>query len=130
MSPPSWPAPGSGPPGSPARVLYAVSAADAAAVAVAMVTAVPSLGHVIVGGGGAVNISPLTVPTLSVVSVYIHPAENGMYGSVVSWNPVIVVEAPVVPISPLTHGINPLVGHPGATPKAPERRGRSKGYGR
>src|ERR1019366_2490046 len=76
VSPPKF-APGSPVDGIKARALYAVCALAKASCAVANVAAVPSLGHVrVVGGGAAVYIVPLTVPTLSVVSVYIHPAET------------------------------------------------------
>jgi hypothetical protein len=65
---------------------------------------VPSLGQLTVGGGVAVYIVPLTVPSLTVVSVYVHPEADGggVYATVVSWNPVTVVEAPVVVIFPFT----------------------------
>ena len=93
-SPPSWPAPGSVPPGREAgeRLLNAASASVAARVAIAKVVEVPSDGHPTVGGGGAVYMVPLTAPTLLPVSVYVHPAPA-------SWKPVTTVEAPVVPIS-------------------------------
>jgi hypothetical protein len=70
-NPPSWPAPGSEPPGREAglRLLNAASASVAACVAIENVVAVPSVGHPTVGGGGAVYIFPLTVPTLLPVSV-------------------------------------------------------------
>jgi hypothetical protein len=67
--PPNWPAPGSGPPGRAARSLYADSASLAACVAIANVTAVPSEGHVPVGGGTFVNMVPLTNPSLLPVMV-------------------------------------------------------------
>jgi hypothetical protein len=69
VSPPSWPAPGSGPAGSAARLLNAASASLAACVAIAKVTAVPSEGHVPVGGGTFVNMVPLTNPSLLPVMV-------------------------------------------------------------
>src|ERR1700722_5130808 len=119
VSPPKF-APGSPVDGIAARVLYAVCASARALVAIENVVAVPSFGHVIVGGGVAVYIVPLTAPTLSVVSVYMHP-DGGTYGTVLSWNPVTVVDAPIVPISPLITVLIPWLVNPAGPPMAPAK---------
>src|ERR1700693_2861661 len=71
VSPPSWPAPGSAPPGREAgeRLMNAALASAKACVAIAAVAAVPSFGQPTVGGGGAVSIFPFTNPMLLPVSV-------------------------------------------------------------
>ena len=113
-SPPSWPAPGSGPGGNATMLLYAISASAAACIAIWKVTAVPSVGHATVGGGGAVYIFPLTAPMLSGVSVYMHPGPG-------SWKPVTAVETAVVPIPPLLIIVRiPWLVIPAVPPKAPK----------
>src|SRR5436190_8249881 len=124
VSPPRL-APGSAAPGRPARSLNAISASAAAACAAAKVAAVPSAGQVMFGGGAAVMIVPFTAPWLSGVSVYAHPVTRGVYGIEVSWNPVISVEAPVVPIdtgwpcAPTITVLKPWLVIPALPPRPP-----------
>ena len=85
-----------------------------------MVCAVPSSAQLTVGGGGAVSITPFTCPTFSVVSVYVHGHTTPTIGRVVSWNPVISVEAPVVAIPPLLITVwIPWLVIPAPPPSAP-----------
>src|SRR4029077_7097459 len=82
-------------------------------MAIPEVVAVPSDGHPTVGGGAAVYIFPLTVPTLLPVSVYVQPGPA-------SWNPVTKVEAAVVPRSPFTTVLIPWFVAPALPPKDPK----------
>jgi len=73
--------------------------------------------------GGAVSITPFTCPTFSVVSVYVHGHTTPTIGRVVSWNPVISVEAPVVAIPPLLITVwIPWLVIPAPPPSAPNAR--------
>ena len=56
---------------------------------------------------------PFTIPTLSGVSVYMHPGPA-------SWNPVTNVEAPVVPMSPLITVSVPALVIPAPPPIDPK----------
>jgi hypothetical protein len=99
---PSSPAPGSDPAESPERTPYAVVASDNACCASASLPVVP-------GAGASQLTMPLTSPILSVVSVYT--------SALLSWNPVTKVEAPVVPILPLTTVLIPSLVMPALPPK-------------
>src|ERR1039458_204622 len=86
----------------------------------ANVAAVPSSGQLTVGGGRPVSITPFTCPMLSGVSIYVHGHTAPTIGRVVSWNPVISVEAPVVPIFPLLMTVLiPMLVIPAEPPKPP-----------
>src|ERR1035438_7734685 len=81
---------------------------------------VPSSGQLgALGGGAAVSMTPFTCPMLSGVCVYVHGHTAPTIGRLVSWNPVIKVETPVVPIFPLTTVLVPWLVIPAAPPKPP-----------
>src|SRR5580698_2686424 len=87
----------------------------------AIVAAVPSSGQLgALGGGRSVSIVPFTCPMLSGVSVYVHGHTAPTIGRLVSWNPVISVEAAVVPISPLITVLIPMLVIPEEPPKPPK----------